>query len=1042
MLQFGVLGPVEVVGPAGPVEILGARRRSLLARLLVSSNEVVSTDRLVEDLWGGDAPRTAVKALQMHVSFLRRAFASAGQPPGDETLRTRSAGYALVVGRGVLDSDRFEHAISEGRRALAAAQFEVASRIFRDAAEIWRGPAFADVVGSPFAQPQIARLEELRLAAEEDRFDAELGMGGHHRIVPDIEGYVKEQPLRERAWSQLMMALYRCGRQVDALRCYERARSTLADSGLSPSRRLREVEQLILAQSSVLDWQATGTAGIPDPVGPGQSRTKSDIPSPTTPDGIVVSPTTSGADYPLAQVLSPLGDANGRQTLQGSASQPLTSFVGRATELGMVTHLVRAHRLVTLTGTGGCGKTRLALVAARSLTGAFPDGAWFVDLTSVPTGGSVAASVAATLNLSVGDERALETLREHLSAAAALIVLDNCEHVALAAAELVSWLLAHCADLHIVVTSREELLVPTEQVWRVPSLTVPTPGAAYDEIRSSEAVQLFLHRTDLSALGELGLEATAGLEAVSRICQRLDGIPLAIELAAALVPSLSVEEVAERLDQRFALLTTGSRLAVPRQRTLAAAVDWSFNLLTAEGRDLFVTLGVFVGPFPLAAVEAVSDDHQSQTVGPLAELVRKSMVSVVRVGDGRRTSYRLLESLRQYARELLDGRTDAQILRERHANYYASFAEEAEQHVHGSRASEWLARVVYELPNLREALAWSFSADDLATGLRLAGALAWYLGRIGRIGEASEWIDLALEHDEQLTPPLRLLARTASGTLAFCRGDYSQTGRLGDEGIALARELGDRRQLTISLIVRGGTAVYAGAFDRAEACFHEAEDLCNDLGDQWGRAWLLTLWSVAFRHRGDLVTAHDQLIEAVGVFEAIGDQHGQILPLVNLAINELLANRTDDAGRHATKALVLAQQLGDRQNIHVACCVLGRVELERHNLSLARQLLLSGLADFPGHEHMLVVAWSLEALARLSALLGQLDAACVLVGFAERLRADHGIAPAWDVNLRLPAEFSERAEQARTRGATLTLAEVVSGAALATVAALVREGTA
>jgi predicted ATPase/class 3 adenylate cyclase len=727
-------------------------------------------------------------------------------------------------------------------------------------------------------------------------------------------------------------------------------------------------------------------------------------------------------------------------SLRGTAGTPLTSFIGRDAELREITRLVGEHRLVTLVGAGGCGKTRLALIAARALSSTVAGGAVFVDLAPVTDGASVPAAVAAALDLSVGDHRAVDDVCGQLAGAALLIVLDNCEHVVDAVAGLAEPLLARAPGVRVLATSREPLRVPAEVVWPVPPLRVPALVDWPAVVPDSEAVRLFLDRAVAVDPGLDEAVSPEQLDAIVRICRRLDGLPLAIELAAALVSWLPVDEIADRLDHRLELLTAGAR-GVPRHRTLAAAIQWSLDLLTGDERDLFSALGVFVGPFPLGAAEAVLDDLSGHTAALVAELVTKSMVTVVRAEHGR-TSFRLLESLRAVAVEQLGRRPDEGVLRRRHAGYYADRAEEAERHVHGPGAGEWLRRVLDELPNMREALAYSFSTGDLRTGLRLAGALGWYFGRLGRLGEAAEWIDLALAADDTLDPQSRLLARTAASTLAFARGDFLRTRCLGEEGIRLARELGDQRQLAVTLISRGGAAVYEGTFQEAHACFTEAEALCRDLGNRWGRAWLLTLWSVAYRHAGDLATAGDQLAEALATFQAIGDEHGQILPLVNLSINALLGGRADEAVAQARAALDLARQLGDRQYEHVARTALGRIELHRGETAAARRLLLSAVSDFPGFEHLLTVAWALEGLAQIAAGQDRYEEAGALAGFAARLRADHGIAPAADAELVLPEWFgSERAEAARRRGAGLSLAEAVSGAAVATEPVEVMEET-
>ncbi|HEX8805207.1 MAG TPA: hypothetical protein VF743_13465, partial [Acidimicrobiales bacterium] len=551
--------------------------------------------------------------------------------------------------------------------------------------------------------------------------------------------------------------------------------------------------------------------------------------------------------------------------------------------------------------------------------------------------------------------------------------------------------LTDCPAARVLATSREELRVGAELVWRVPALSLPAPGDAGGDpalVYRSEAVQLFVERGRAALAGF----APAGdaLDAVAQICRRLDGIPLAIELAAALVGSLPVADVAARLDDRFRLLVDGPRGVAPRQRTLQAAIDWSFDLLDEAARDLFVRLGVFVGDFTLEGAERVAGPtgpgaDPLAVVRGLRRLVATSMVQCVS-GSGGADRYRLLETLRAYARERLDRLDGADEVHRRHAAHYADFAAEAELHVHGADASAWLARVVSELPNLRAAVAWAISRDDLETGVRLAGSLCWFCARMAQLDEAAAWLEAGLRSADALPPELRLKALSAASTVAYMRGEFSHTRELGEEAVSLARRLDDARELAIALIVRGGAAVYEGDLERAEECFAEAERLCARTGDRWGTAWLLTGWAVGSRRAGDLERARRQLEHAITLFDSLGDCHGQVLPLVNLALAAQEEGKLDDALALAGEAAHIAVELEDRQLQHVSVCVLGRVELSHGHLDRARELLVRSIRQFHGAHHQLMVAIALEGLAVLAGLADRHAEAAALLGFTQEMR--------------------------------------------------------
>jgi DNA-binding SARP family transcriptional activator len=494
-VQFRILGPLEVLDDQGrPLALGGPKQRALLAVLLLDAGAVVSAERLVDELWGDAPPGSARSVLQVYVANLRKVLEPArARRAAGWVLRTRSPGYLVAVGPDDLDLGRFERLAEQGRAALAAGDAEKAAGLLRGALELWRGPALADVALEASGQAEVTRLEERRLAAVEDRIQAELALGRHHELTGELEALVAAHPLRERLHGQLLLALYRSGRQAEALAAYRRTRQVLAEElGIDPGRPLQELERAILAQDPGLDW---------------------------TPAAVSASQRTSCRR-------------------PGTLPVPPTPLIGREQALAEVTALVRqGHtRLVTLTGVGGTGKSRLALQAAADLAGEFPDGAWFVALAPVADPQLVLATLAQALGVKeAGGQPLQERLHEELRALRLLVVLDNFEHL-LAAAPAVTGLLAACPDLAVLVTSRAALRVSGEQIYEVPPLATPdlatlqdvTLPAGGDGLLANDAVALFVTRA--RAVRPDFTLTPANATAVATVCARLDGLPLALEL--------------------------------------------------------------------------------------------------------------------------------------------------------------------------------------------------------------------------------------------------------------------------------------------------------------------------------------------------------------------------------------------------------------------------------------------------------------------------------------------------------------------------------
>ena len=474
-------------------------------------------------------PNNPANAVQGRISRLRRALTDIGL--SDQLIAAHGPGYVAAVDPGQVDAHRFTSLIRQAR--AAAGDSPTATGLYAEALALWRGPALADFASQPWAMAEMTHLEELRLAAIEERISLELDRGRHSELVDELEQLATSNPLRERVHGQLMLALYRCGRQADALAAYRRLQQTLDDQlGLDPSTDLRDLEQAILRQDARLGAPAR------------------DLPGPLT-------------NLPVR----------------------VTSFVGRERQLTQLSELLGAHRLVTLTGPGGAGKTSLALQAAGAAAERYPDGVWLVRLAGVGSPAAVPEVVAESVGAQRPAGGVVDSLVGFLRNRSAMVVLDNCEHLIDACAELAERLLTSGSRLRLLVTSREPLRVPGEVQLAVPSLACPPPDITLERLRDYDAARLFLDRA-LNVQPDLLLDAATAAD-IGRICRQLDGLPLALELAAARVASLTIADLAARLDDRFRLLTGGARTAEARQKTLRATVDWSHQLLTSSERVLF-----------------------------------------------------------------------------------------------------------------------------------------------------------------------------------------------------------------------------------------------------------------------------------------------------------------------------------------------------------------------------------------------------------------------------------------------------------------------
>ena len=754
---------------------------------------------------------------------------------------------------------------------------------------------------------------------------------------------------------------------------------------------------------------------------------------------------------------------------------PVTSLIGREQELRDVDRLLGAHRVLTLLGTGGVGKTRLALTAGAQLRERYPDGVWFVELATVPDAGLVAQAVASAVGL---HEDASRPPRELLAAALArrqaLLILDNCEHVVEACAELVEALLRACPRLAVLATSRERLNIPGESTFQVPSLGVPDEHEeAPDRLARSEAVRLFVERARLVApTFALTAENAAS---VAELCRRLDGLPLAIELAAARVRLLRVEQIVARLNDRFRLLTGGSRTVQPRQQTLRAALDWSHDLLSKPEQTLLRRLSVFAGGFTLEAVEGICAGPEldaAQALDLLAQLVDKSMVLVETADSGAAVArYRLLESIREYCHERARAAGEVVWLRGRHQAWFLALAEEAQRRGGGPEQVAWLDRLETEYDNLQAALGWR--DQDPASNvlrLRLGGALWRFWEVRGRLREGRDWLEAILTEAGHDAPAARAGALNGAGNLARDVGDYERGAAHHTEALGLRRQIGDPRDIARSLNNLGVIAHDRARYAEAEAFFSEAIQSWRAAGDDellpltlnnlgrtrrfqgdferavvlgqealvlfrandhaWGTAQELSNLADTALYQGDLASARPLYEESLRLRRLVGDRRGIGVALNSLALLRGRTGELDVARELAAEALALRRDLGDRRGIGGSLFALGCVALWGGDLDQAEHLARESLVVRSDLGDRLGIACCLEVLGEAAFARAQHARAARLLTTAADERAA--------INAPVPPLDRERVERIMAALATHQNPETTEGTVSATVDAELR----
>ncbi|HEX3787649.1 MAG TPA: BTAD domain-containing putative transcriptional regulator [Pseudonocardiaceae bacterium] len=937
-MRVGLLGPLLVqADDGGSVEIGGARLRMLLVRLALDPGRFVPPAVLVDALWGAAPPADASNALQSLVSRLRKAL----RPVADhvaEPVESGPAGYRLAVSPQDVDVPRFEALAADGHAQLRAGNPWPALATLTEALALWRGPSLADVADAPFAEPVAARLADARLAAVEDRIDAELAVGRHTEVLGELDALAAEYPLRETLAALRIRALYAAGRTADALAGYQRIRAALAEHlGVDPSTELRTVQLTVLR-------------GEPPPR---------------------PAPEQLPEQRPAALPRLPA---------------QLTSFVGRDADLNRAIGLLADSRLVCLVGPGGAGKTRLSIEVAFRHAEAHPGPVWFVELAPVDPDADLDPVVLAAIG--ARDNRMTDTpatgatshrispaqrLVEALGSRSGLLVLDNCEHLIGSAAQLAATLLDRCPQLRVLATSREPLAIGGETLHWVGPLALPSAEADVAEARSAAAVRLFVDR---AAAARPGFELDdTNLAAVNEIVRQMDGMPLALELAAARLRSMTPTQVAERLDDRFRLLTGGNRVALPRHRTLRGVIEWSWELLTEPERTLARRLSVFAGGTDCEAAVGVCTGLDVTELAAedvpylLASLVEKSLLQQVSTGTGG-PRYRMLETVRAYGRERLADAEETHAVLTAFVGYFLDLLIRVEPLLRGPDQLAAVEQVRVEEDNLRAAIRRALDVRDVGSAAVLVMRLGWYWLLIGRSGEIEPWIgavqELYAEPYDRTTSALNLTALMARAE----RGD-GMPAEGTESALAAVAETGAVEEFPVLSLAEPMLRMLMGELVAARAASARAAASPQP----WIRAMGHMTNSFIAENVGDLAVAEAELDLALAGFRALGERWGLIMCLSMVSNLHYLRGDHQAAIESTRQGLRLAVELGSVEDPVNQLIWVGRLQTDSGDLDAAERSLAEALAGADRHGLTEMRLMALCESVRAACYRGDLDLA-------------------------------------------------------------------
>jgi predicted ATPase/DNA-binding SARP family transcriptional activator len=961
-----LLGPVEAWVDGRPVALGGQRPRALFALLALMGGQVMTNDRLIDELWGEDPPARARDSLQMHVSRLRKALTEAGVDAS--VLATQAGGYRLDVQTGDRDVDRWQEALGRARHAREDGELAVARAGIEEALRLWRGEPLGGVAANDVLAAERARLEEERLGAIVEGVELDLELGRHGELLGQLEALVIAYPFQERLVQLQMLALYRSGRQTDALAAFHSARGRFVEElGIEPSQQLRDLHEDVLRHSAEL----------------------------SPPRGVATDTTLE--PQPRTAAVSVLG--------KRGLPVPPNRTIGREHELSVIADRLQSGsvRLVTLTGPGGVGKTRLALEAARAVQADFADGAHFVSLAAMQRPEEVPVAIVNALGIiMLSGESPTQAVERFVAGKHLLLLVDNFEHL-LPAAPFISGLLAACPALTVLATSREPLTVRAEECYPIPPLALPVLGMPDDAqaLAGVDAVALFCER---ARAHDPGFDLADGnAAAVAEICRRVDGLPLAIELAAARCGLLSPHEIAERLDQALGALGAGARDAPARQQTLRATVDWSHDLLRDAEKACFARFAVFAGGATVEAAETISGADLETLDG----LVAKSLL--VRRRHARApTRLVMLETVRAYAAERFTAASDELAVRERHYRYFLALAQRhgSDRVLLGAGRREHLSRLDAEIDNLHAALGWAVLQPDAQPALAMCVALGQYWWMRDRYADAMEWIDQALRMPgADAHPALRVRALCSNGLALWPLGREAELSAVMAEAEAVGRALGDRVILSRTLQLRARYTAYAGGYDVGAAIADEALELATAAEDDWAIAMAAYATAMA---ASTIVEMRERADRAASLLDEVGNVYHLAMLLAGSAYGELCLGSDRVAKDLVDRATPLACALDDPQlwaNLHgnsgLTALLTGDTEAAQHafceQLGLCRELVAP---RFAGE--------GLRGLAAVAAVRNDIERAARLAGAAAAHRDN---APQDEVDARLDATFIQPARR-------------------------------